>query len=632
VDGKMGFFFKDEQEERDAKQRKALRKGTAPDVTTLDTLKAVKASAYDLGATINAGERAITAGARAVSGPGSRLGESFDKAAEYREKRFTTDAEIVTQNMSPGGRAMAKGTLLPNEEGDSAFLENPVGWVGFNAAKQAPTLLSMFIPGKIVTTGVKAAMSAPKYINAVRAAKIASVSGKAGGATTITAGSLLNAGDVAHSIYTVMDNMTVEEWEKIPEYKDLVKNGMKSGDAIEKITDRAVASTLPILAIIGPVLNKFDVMQTALKASAGTLVKKGLIKGTAQGAAKEAGQEFLEEGSGALIAQDATRFGKDFDWDAAAEQALSGAVVGGVIGGGVGAVSNIGKKKIPVVPAKAPDPAQTAATTGAPLPPVPPTKSPPPASSVGATPPVGPPVVAVGPHTPPPGAQRPKKDMKKKKTTPGVPVVEASVIPDAAQKLAIQGTAPLPPVQAPPEVQAPVPAPAPVVPQVTQSVTPPVAPEPIIRRQAQQAPPPVQEVAPPLEPPAPVAPAPVTPLPVEQVPPGSVAARIYPDLQAKAEFERQINAPSQGTRYELGLDPAEVNNPAKHQAWRRKMMSEVNDSADPLVMTGGDWRNADITVTTDEGKTATVKAGQAVDYHVKRMKAVRELLDCVNAT
>lgn len=618
----MGFFFKDEEAERDEKQRKALKKGTAPDPSALDYGKAVKSSLYETGAMVNAG-------IRAVAGETTSAG----KAAAYRETRNRLDAEIVTSTMSPGGRAMAKGTVMPNEEGDSAFLENPIEFVAFNGAKQIPMLALSAIPGAAIGRGLKLAVT-------LKAARIGTA------AVTAATGGALNAGDVMHGIFTELDKMGKKEWSTVPAYLKLVSQGLSYEEASDKLKADIVSKALPLSFAVGTVLNSFGLNQTLAKAGAGTLAKKGLVRGAAEGFAKESAQEFLEEGSGALIAQNATKFGDDFNWASAFDQALTGAVVGGPLGGIGGGLANIGKpKKIPVAPPKAPDPAQAAATTGAPLPPTPPTKTPPAATSVGVKPPVGPPVVSVGAHTPPPGAARPQKDMKKKKDQAKVPVVESSTIPDIAQVKALEATVPPPPVQAPPEVtpppvqatppaQAPVQvAPPPVTPPVTPLVTQNVTPEPIIRRRAQvdvqtpQAIPPEAPIMPSELPPPQILP----PVPPEiPTPRLSRTPQILPDLQAQQEFQARVDAPSQGTRYELGLDPAEANNPAKHQAWRRKMVSEVNDSADPLTQVGGDWRTAEITVTTDDGKTATVKAGPAVDYQMKRIKALRELFDCVN--
>lgn len=68
------------------------------------------------------------------------------------------------------------------------------------------------------------------------------------------------------------------------------------------------------------------------------------------------------------------------------------------------------------------------------------------------------------------------------------------------------------------------------------------------------------------------------------------------------------------------------------QVRRLKQQADIQDASgvDPLKTAGGDWRDATVNVTAD-GKPATVNAGKAVDSLMTRMKALSQLLDCLNA-
>ena len=55
------------------------------------------------------------------------------------------------------------------------------------------------------------------------------------------------------------------------------------------------------------------------------------------------------------------------------------------------------------------------------------------------------------------------------------------------------------------------------------------------------------------------------------------------------------------------------------------------DPVDPLTQPGGDWREAAIEVVVD-GETTSIRAGDAVDFLVKRRAALKQLAECLNAT
>lgn len=552
----MGFLFKYDEDlkKRDEEQVRRLDRGTEPNPTVKDLGKAVKGAIYETGAMANAGIRAATG----------------SKAAEFREKRDALKAEAVTQGMSPGGRAMARGSFLPDENGDSAFLRNPVGYVAFNGAKQLPMLAISAIPGAAIGRGIKAAASLAKYAPAATAG------------TTAVMGGVLNTGDVLHGIYSELDKMGKKEWSTVPAYIQLVQQGMDYEEAKTKLIDDAVANAGPLAFATGTILNTFGVGQQLAKTGAGVAAKKGFIKGLVKGFAEEAAQEFAEEGSGNLIQQSATKFDDSFDWKQALEAASSGGVVGGVIGGGVGGMINIGKPKTPkietVAPGNAPNATQAAAVQGAPLPPPVTPKTQPTAPATN----VGPPVVASGQHTPPPGVVTKGKKYEKKKKTAAAPVV-VSAVPDPAQSAALQTAVAPTVVQQAPEVVPP--------PPVTQNVPPEVAPPPIIRKRAQAdiAPPITEEMPPPVVTPPVEQAAP--PPPVEVLPPNSQAARILPDLAAEQRRQAEIDAAAaapdmsaRGTRYSIGTDESEVTDPAKHQAWRRLMRKEaLKPNASPIA-------------------------------------------------
>jgi Large polyvalent protein associated domain 22 len=52
---------------------------------------------------------------------------------------------------------------------------------------------------------------------------------------------------------------------------------------------------------------------------------------------------------------------------------------------------------------------------------------------------------------------------------------------------------------------------------------------------------------------------------------------------------------------------------------------------DPLLQSGGDWRNSEITATLEDGEQVQVHAGDAVEHITERLKAAQEILDCINA-
>lgn len=54
-------------------------------------------------------------------------------------------------------------------------------------------------------------------------------------------------------------------------------------------------------------------------------------------------------------------------------------------------------------------------------------------------------------------------------------------------------------------------------------------------------------------------------------------------------------------------------------------------ASDPLQQSTGDWRSSTITATLEDDTTVEVEAGGAVDLMLERIKAIREIMDCVNA-
>lgn len=619
----MGFFFKDEEKERDEKQHKALRRGTAPDPSASDYGKKLKAAVVDTGAMVNAGIRA-SAGT-----------DNFGKAAEFRQKRDVLRSKKITQSMSPGGRSMAEGSAFPDENGRSAFLENPLEYLAFNAVGQVPNLAISAVPG-----------GGAGRLAVAAGASLRTASAAATAATSVTSGSMV-AADSLNTAFQQLDAMGEADWKKSKGYNFLRSKGLSHKQAAKESSDIITQGIAKQMFVLGLITGPLGAEMALTKALIPGTAKQGFIKGILTVGAKEAGQETVESSAQEFQRQasiDVGAKGGSYKPTQVATQGVEGGLIGFFLGGITGGITNIGGKHkeklidpkgIPVVESKAPDKAQGAAAQGAPLPPVQPVKTPPTVSSV----PPGPPVVSSGAHTPPPGKPPAQKDSRKKsaKAGTGAPVVESSVIPDKAQVAALQTTVPPPPVQAPPQVIPP--------PPVTQSVTPRTVP---LRAQQfldqQAAPPPIAtpEVTPPVDvatvqseqqtTATPLPPPPVVPPAPQEVPTPRLNPIVLPDLAAQKEFLRKVEAPSQGTRYELGVDTAEVEDLPRHQAWRRKMVIEARGTSDPLSARDGDWRDVDITVTTDDGTTATVKAGPAIDFQTKRIKSLRELLDCVNAS
>jgi Large polyvalent protein associated domain 22 len=67
------------------------------------------------------------------------------------------------------------------------------------------------------------------------------------------------------------------------------------------------------------------------------------------------------------------------------------------------------------------------------------------------------------------------------------------------------------------------------------------------------------------------------------------------------------------------------------RTYRQNGIEKSSSYIDPLLQSGGDWRNSEVTATLEDGEQVQVHAGDAVEHITERLKAAQEILDCINA-
>lgn len=274
-----------------------------------------------------------------------------------REKAQQWEQEAVEALSPEAQEAIQKQLVQRDAEGALEFgegLRDPYYWLA-----QGIDMATMMAPGIGAAGYAARATYAARYGSALAQASARKVpqsvalryaeqqAQKAAIQAATIAGGLtegaIAGGANGQQVQETLEQVDEQTMLNYPAYAQLREQGLPHEIARARVArDRAFAAaiaTAAVTGITGAPLNAFI-------GRAATGVTRGSIAGNvAKAAVFEGGQEFVQEGSDALIANKAEQpiTGKE-TWEGVLESAITGGILGGLLGGGLGAGGNVAKK------------------------------------------------------------------------------------------------------------------------------------------------------------------------------------------------------------------------------------------------------------------------------------------------
>jgi hypothetical protein len=265
-------------------------------------------------------------------------GNSPEAAQIFRglQRAARSTGEDIEESMTPEARERLGAGVTTQK-----FLEHPFSSLALKATGMSAPLVATTVAGFLSGGGIPA---------------MAAVGATAGA---------FAAGDVVEEITSKPDKMTNDQLrEASPLYADFLDKGDTEEQARSKLNQLMVGAKPAIAFLLGAGTGLFgpagNVVRGLGRGAVGEAVEAGVKTGVSKGsnflgqhgiraaAAEGAASEFVEEGAGALLAQQAHvqgRLREGYDAGDALDRALTGAVLGGVMGGATGIGGGHGKGK-----------------------------------------------------------------------------------------------------------------------------------------------------------------------------------------------------------------------------------------------------------------------------------------------